>query len=103
MKRPEIPASTVIDELGGTKKVADLCEVTLAAVSQWRTSKTGIPKDKLKILRLLRPDVFEKLDAEPVPERVYRGLPNRKNVAELWRARPRVDDALPARRPLPKK
>lgn len=103
MKRPAHPASTVIDELGGTKKVADLCEVTLAAVSQWRTAKTGIPKDKLKILQLLRPDVFEKLDAEPVPDRPYRRLPNRKNVAELWRARPRVEDAMPTPRPMPRK
>ena len=33
--------SAIIDRLGGTKKTADLCGVTLAAVPPWR--QTGIP------------------------------------------------------------
>lgn len=48
--------SKIIDELGGTAKVADLCEVSMAAVSQWRVD--GIPKPRLMYLRLARPDVF---------------------------------------------
>jgi DNA-binding transcriptional regulator YdaS (Cro superfamily) len=38
----------IIQILGGTTKVAKLCGVTLAAVSQWRTN--GIPQDKLVFL-----------------------------------------------------
>ncbi|WP_312548156.1 Cro/CI family transcriptional regulator [Massilia sp.] len=49
-------ASKIIDDLGGTAKVAALCEVTMAAVSQWRES--GIPKPRLMFLKLARPDVF---------------------------------------------
>lgn len=48
--------SKIIDDLGGTAKVAALCEVSMAAVSQWRDS--GIPKPRLMFLRLARPDVF---------------------------------------------
>ena len=48
--------SKVIDELGGTAKVAALCEVSMAAVSQWREG--GIPKSRLMFLRLARPDIF---------------------------------------------
>ena len=35
----------IIDILGGTTKVAKLCNVTLPSVSQWRTN--GIPQDRL--------------------------------------------------------
>lgn len=52
--------SEIIDRLGGTLVVADLCEITEGAVSQWR--KNGIPKARRKYLRLLRPDVFETQD-----------------------------------------
>lgn len=48
--------NTVIDLLGGTNKVAELCEVKPQAVSQWRAS--GIPPARLMYLKLLRPDVF---------------------------------------------
>lgn len=47
----------IIDLLGGTKRVAELCEVSMQAVSQWRT--TGIPKARLQFLMLARPDVFD--------------------------------------------
>lgn len=48
--------SDLIDQLGGTADVAGLCEVTLSAVSQWRTE--GIPKARLMYLRAVRPDLF---------------------------------------------
>ena len=50
-------ACRVIDALGGTGKVAELCEVTDAAVSQWR--KDGIPRARLQFLRLARPEIFQ--------------------------------------------
>jgi hypothetical protein len=50
-------ASTIIERLGGTKVVAQLCDISQQAVSQWRTK--GIPKAQRNYLRLLRPDVFE--------------------------------------------
>jgi DNA-binding transcriptional regulator YdaS (Cro superfamily) len=37
--------SEIIELLGGTGKVAKLCNVSAPAVAQWR--KNGIPKDKL--------------------------------------------------------
>jgi hypothetical protein len=52
----------IIDALGGTGEVAKLCEVTDAAVSQWR--RDGIPKARLQFLRLARPDVFSAHDPE---------------------------------------
>jgi hypothetical protein len=55
-------ANTVIDALGGTTKVAELCDLTTGAVSQWRTN--GIPKTTLKFLRLSRPKVFSVIDKE---------------------------------------
>ena len=53
-------ANKIIDELGGTCAVASICEVTTGAVSQWRL--TGIPKPRLMYLRLLRPEVFERIE-----------------------------------------
>ena len=38
----------IIALLGGVTKVAKMCEVSLPAVSQWKSS--GIPKDKLMFL-----------------------------------------------------
>lgn len=38
----------LINLLGGVSKVAKMCEVSLPAVSQWKSS--GIPKDKLMYL-----------------------------------------------------
>lgn len=49
----------IIELLGGCTKVAELCEITPSAVTQWRTN--GIPKAQLKFLRLARPDVFNEL------------------------------------------
>lgn len=50
--------SELIDELGGTAKVADLCEVSPAAVSQWR--RDGIPRARRMYLKVACPDVFTK-------------------------------------------
>lgn len=49
-------SNKIIDLLGGTQCVADLCEVTKGAVSQWRTE--GIPNARLMFLKLARPEVF---------------------------------------------
>ena len=46
----------LIDKLGGTSKVAEICGITTGAVSQWRTN--GIPSYRMDFFRLLRPDLF---------------------------------------------
>lgn len=46
---PPEPTSRVIDSLGGTTKVSKLCEVTTAAVAQWR--QQGMPKARFMFLR----------------------------------------------------
>ena len=46
----------LIDKLGGTSKVAEICGITTGAVSQWRTN--GIPAYRLAFFRLLRPELF---------------------------------------------
>jgi len=48
--------SDLIDKLGGTKAVADLCQVRQPSVSQWRMR--GIPKARLLFLQLARPEAF---------------------------------------------
>lgn len=53
-------ANKIIDALDGTSAVADLCDVSTGAVSQWRDH--GIPKAQWKYLALLRPDVFDGLE-----------------------------------------
>ena len=50
-------SNEIIDAIGGTSKVAELCNVTIGAVSQWRTN--GIPQARLMFLKLSRPDVFK--------------------------------------------
>jgi|APAra7269097235_1048549.scaffolds.fasta_scaffold00083_5 hypothetical protein len=39
----------LIDELGGTGKVAEICDLTPSAISQWRSN--GIPHGYFKFLR----------------------------------------------------
>jgi len=46
----------LIDKLGGTSKVAELCEVTTGAVSQWRLD--GIPRSRMLFFEAVRPDLF---------------------------------------------
>jgi hypothetical protein len=55
-------ANRVIDALGGTAKVARLCEVNTQAVSQWR--RNGLPRPWRKYFELLRPDLFVQAAAE---------------------------------------
>lgn len=52
----EATASQIIDAIGGTFKVAQLCELSAQAVCNWRTK--GIPKPWRKYLQAVRPDVF---------------------------------------------
>jgi hypothetical protein len=49
--------SKLIDDLGGTSKVAEMFEVTTGAVSQWR--EDGIPRARLLHLKHIRPDLFQ--------------------------------------------
>lgn len=60
--------SEIIDALGGTFRVAELCEVKPPSVSEWR--KHGIPRARLMFLRAVRPDVFAELDASAAPKQV---------------------------------
>lgn len=52
----------IIDSLGGTVAVANLCGITTGAVSQWRTSKNGIPKPWVLFFKERNPEIF----GEPV-------------------------------------
>jgi hypothetical protein len=51
-------ANKIIDALGGTCKVAEMCEVKPPSVSEWRTE--GIPRARLMYLKVIRPDVFKR-------------------------------------------
>lgn len=68
------PDSKIIDDLGGTAKVARLCDIKPPSVSDWR--KSGIPKPWLMYLKKIRPAVFkaaaerEKAKPTPQPEQV---------------------------------
>lgn len=64
----DLTPDEIIDALGGTSKVAQMCDVTDSAVSQWRVN--GIPKPQLRFLRLARPEVFATLESSnPAPRR----------------------------------
>ncbi|WP_395602407.1 hypothetical protein AB4P97_08275 [Pseudomonas sp. A1230] len=52
----------IIDALGGTFRVAELCEVRPPSVSDWR--KYGIPRARMMFLRIAKPDVFKALEAK---------------------------------------
>jgi len=54
----------IIIALGGNGKVAELCEVSAAAVSQWLNN--GIPKYRLKYLKAIKPKIFKKLAEEGI-------------------------------------
>lgn len=58
--------SEIIDALGGTFRVAELCEVKPPSVSDWR--KNGIPRARMMFLQLAKPEVFEALEAEKAQE-----------------------------------
>lgn len=59
--------SEIIDALGGTFRVAELCEVKPPSVSEWR--KHGIPRARLMFLRVAKPEVFRELDAKEAQEK----------------------------------
>jgi len=48
--------NTIIDALGGTSEVAEMCRLTTGAVSQWR--RNGIPKPWLRFFQERHPDLF---------------------------------------------
>jgi hypothetical protein len=50
-------ANRIIDELGGTTVVAQLCEIKPPSVSEWRNN--GIPKPWVRYFACLRPDLFD--------------------------------------------
>lgn len=52
----------IIEKLGGTAETARICDVSMAAVSQWRIN--GIPKTQLKFLQLAKPKVFKEIKQE---------------------------------------
>ena len=62
MKTP----SEIIDALGRTAKVAEICVVTMPSVSDWRIE--GIPKAPLTYIKVIRSDVFEESPAETAPK-----------------------------------
>lgn len=55
--------SEIIDALGGTYRVAEMCEIRPPSVSEWR--KNGIPRARMMFLRLARPEVFHQLESKP--------------------------------------
>lgn len=61
-------ANELIDQLGGTNKVARLFEISGASVSGWR--RDGIPKARLQTLRLMHPELFSVERNAPTSERV---------------------------------
>lgn len=58
--------SAIIEALGGTFRVAELCEVRPPSVSDWK--KNGIPRARLMFLRVVRPEVFRALEENPHEE-----------------------------------
>ena len=46
---PPQPTNKVIDALGGSAEVSRICEVTISAVSQWKSM--GMPKARFMFLR----------------------------------------------------
>jgi hypothetical protein len=58
-------AVRVIDLLGGTGAVAELCDIKPPSVSGWK--RNGIPKAQLNYLRAIRPDVFNEVHNEVTP------------------------------------
>ncbi|MFL9904712.1 hypothetical protein PQR71_42405 [Paraburkholderia fungorum] len=78
-------ADLIIDGLGGTGLVADLCQCSFAAVSQWRTN--GIPRPRMQFLRLVRP----KFDWSQIPD----DYPPRETKADIADRIKASDDAQP--------
>jgi hypothetical protein len=60
MQTPD--TSTLIDALGGNKKVAKTCDISEQAVSQWR--KRGMPKPWQKFFKQRNPKLFNQFQGE---------------------------------------
>lgn len=58
-------AAEIIDRLGGQARVAELCEVTVQAVHQWK-KKDHVPKAQLKFLQAARPEAFDLPNPRPL-------------------------------------
>ena len=58
----DLEANEVIDNLGGTSKVAELCDIKSPSVSDWR--KYGIPKPWRKFLMCQHPEAFKTVPSE---------------------------------------
>lgn len=55
----------LIAELGGSSAVAELCDVSVSAVSQWIADYgQGIPHARLMYLNAIRPKAFRRLGIE---------------------------------------
>ena len=71
MDDKRIVANKVIDHLGGTVAVAQLCHVTKGAVSQWRIN--GLPDGRMQFLETRCPELFlsfaNQSDANLLPEK----------------------------------
>ncbi|VVO85841.1 hypothetical protein PS870_02050 [Pseudomonas fluorescens] len=65
--------SEIIDALGGTFRVAELCEVRPPSVSDWR--KHGIPRARMMFLRIAKPEIFKVLDEKAGAKAASRGSP----------------------------
>lgn len=61
-------ANKIIDELGGTSAVAELCQCKPPSVSEWRHA--GIPPARLMYLQAIRPDVFAKVCADNADDKL---------------------------------
>ena len=86
MKKAHDPiAIKIIDGLGGNGPVAELCQCSQAAVSQWRTN--GIPRSRMQFLRVVRP----KFDWSQVPE----DYPPRETKLDIAERIKSSDDAQP--------
>lgn len=62
--------NSLIDVLGGTSKVALICDSQLSAVSRWR--RTGIPKPQLRYINVCCKKIYR--DWELAAESIYRPL-----------------------------
>ncbi|ARL90986.1 hypothetical protein [Burkholderia pseudomallei] len=57
----ELDPNIVIDRLGGTGAVAEICDIRDPSVSGWR--KNGIPKPWLRFLKVAFPEAFRPVEA----------------------------------------
>lgn len=71
--------SAIIDALGGTFRVAELCEVRPPSVSDWK--KHGIPRARMMFLRVARPEIFKALEEEAKDEALQSSASTKKTAA----------------------